>query len=283
MSAAASRARAPRRDLTRFGGRARARYTERVIVFCDTKVQAHRMMLLCALSGLSAAELHGNLNQPQRLDALDRFRQQKVDVLLCTDIAARGLDIAGVQTVINWEMPSALATYIHRVGRTARAGRTGRAVTLVGEARRPVMKELVRSSPEGSIKSRAIAPSVVAHFEQKAAEREPQIEQLLSEEAAERRNRQAEMEVERAQNLIVHQDEIASRPARQWFQQKDARKEQRAAKSSAHPPSARDGAQQATRGAKRKTPPKSTDEGEKRPGKAPRGGSKGKGAKRKKK
>ena len=79
-------------------------------MFCDTKVQAHRMMLLCALSGLSAAELHGNLNQPQRLDALDRFRQQKVDVLLCTDIAARGLDIAGVQTVINWEMPSALAT-----------------------------------------------------------------------------------------------------------------------------------------------------------------------------
>ncbi len=238
------------------------------------------MMLLCALSGLSAAELHGNLNQPQRLDALDRFRQQKVDVLLCTDIAARGLDIAGVQTVINWEMPSALATYIHRVGRTARAGRTGRAVTLVGEARRPVMKELVRSSPEGSIKSRAIAPSVVSHFEQKAAELEPQIEQLLSEEAAERRNRQAEMEVERAQNLIVHQDEIAARPARQWFQQKDARKEQRAAKSSAHAPSARDGAQQDARGAKRKNPAAG---GPKRPGKPPQGGGpKGKGAKRKK-
>jgi ATP-dependent RNA helicase DDX27 len=70
-------------------------FTDRVIVFFDTKAAAHRLMIVCGLCGIKCAELHGNLTQVQRLEALEAFREGSVDVLLCTDLAARGLDIIG--------------------------------------------------------------------------------------------------------------------------------------------------------------------------------------------
>lgn len=70
-----------------------------------TKQDAHRLKILFGLAGFKAAELHGNLTQAQRLDALELFRKQEVDFLIATNVAARGLDIIGVQTVINFECP----------------------------------------------------------------------------------------------------------------------------------------------------------------------------------
>ena len=105
------------------------------IVFFETKVKAHRLMIICGLCGIKCAELHGNLTQTQRLEALEKFRSGGVEVLLATDLAARGLDINRVETVINFEMPTQVETYIHRIGRTARAGRGGRSCTLIGEGR----------------------------------------------------------------------------------------------------------------------------------------------------
>lgn len=81
-------------------------FKSRTIVFFDTKIAAHRLMIVCGLCGIKCAELHGNLTQVQRLEALEAFREGSVDVLLCTDLAARGLDISGVGAVINFEMPS---------------------------------------------------------------------------------------------------------------------------------------------------------------------------------
>eukprot|EP00804_Cyclotella_cryptica_P001902 CCRYP_007344-RD/>CCRYP_007344-RD protein AED:0.47 eAED:0.48 QI:0/-1/0/1/-1/0/1/0/71 len=71
-------------------------------------------MIVCGLCGIKCAELHGNLTQVQRLEALEAFREGSVDVLLATDLAARGLDIPGVEAVINFEMPSQVDTYVHR-------------------------------------------------------------------------------------------------------------------------------------------------------------------------
>lgn len=81
---------------------------------------------MLGLLGVRVGELHGNMSQPLRLDTLKRFKENEIDVLLATDVAARGLDIRGVKTVINFTMPTTIEHYIHRVGRTARAGRAGR-------------------------------------------------------------------------------------------------------------------------------------------------------------
>lgn len=96
------------------------------IIFFRSKASAHRMKILFGLLGLSAEELHGDLTQEMRMNSLKRFREGQCGFLLATDLASRGLDIKGITSVINYEMPKSFDIYLHRVGRTARAGRKGR-------------------------------------------------------------------------------------------------------------------------------------------------------------
>lgn len=188
-----------------------------VIVFFETKVQAHRMMIMLTFLGVRAGELHGNLSQQQRLDAMADFRDSKVDVLCATDLAGRGLDIASVKAVINFEMPRELTTYVHRVGRTARAGRKGHALTLTGEHRRALMKDVVKHA-KGSVKSRTIAPEEIEKWKTKLRALQPDYYARLKEERVEKEARLAEMEANKATNLITHAEDIVARPARSWFQ-----------------------------------------------------------------
>ena len=81
-------------------------------------------------------ELHGNLTQAQRLESLESFKAGNSDFLIATDLAGRGLDVQGIDVVINFEVPRNVSEYVHRVGRTARAGRKGRAVTLADDSGR---------------------------------------------------------------------------------------------------------------------------------------------------
>eukprot|EP00804_Cyclotella_cryptica_P001898 CCRYP_007344-RC/>CCRYP_007344-RC protein AED:0.13 eAED:0.13 QI:555/1/0.8/1/0.75/0.8/5/0/804 len=211
-------------------------FKSRVIVFFDTKSAAHRLMIVCGLCGIKCAELHGNLTQVQRLEALEAFREGSVDVLLATDLAARGLDIPGVEAVINFEMPSQVDTYVHRIGRTARAGRGGKSCTLIGEGRRYLMKEVIKdaeeksriaasssgktavdNSPSGVIRSRTIPPPVIAHFVAKIKSLETHVKEVLDAEAVARMDRIAEMEAMRAKNIIEHNEEIKKRPQKEWF------------------------------------------------------------------
>ena len=97
-----------------------ARRGNRKMIFFSTKKQAHRMGILFGLSGLSFAELHGDLAQKERSENIGKFQRGEVEFLLATDLAARGLDLPNVEAVINYEVPSEDAKYIHRVGRTAR-------------------------------------------------------------------------------------------------------------------------------------------------------------------
>ncbi|OZJ03277.1 hypothetical protein BZG36_03740 [Bifiguratus adelaidae] len=205
-------------------------FKKRTIIFFRSKAAAHQMKILFGLCGLNAAELHGNLTQEQRLDALEKFRDGNVDFLLATDLASRGLDIKGIETVINFNMPQQFAQYLHRVGRTARAGRNGRSVTLVGEADRKLLKLAVKSSPSSQIKHRLVPADLIGKFRAKVDDLTEDVKAVLQEEKEERALRQAEMEVKKSENMMEHQDEIFSRPARTWFQsEKDKKKAAKAA------------------------------------------------------
>lgn len=197
-------------------------FRDHCMIFVQTKKQAHRLHVLLGLLGASIAELHGNLTQPQRLDALQKFKNQEVDILVATDVAARGLDIHGVQTVINFVMPATLEHYIHRVGRTARAGRAGVSVSLAGEQERKMVKDIIKRA-RNPVKSRVIPPDIVDKYRTKLENLEPQIQQILQEEYEERLLSKTENQANRLANkLSGEKDE-----KRPWFQSKKERQEEK--------------------------------------------------------
>jgi ATP-dependent RNA helicase RhlE len=117
---------------------------DRAIVFVRTKRGADRLLKRLDARGVQAVAIHGNKSQGQRDRALSRLRSGHVDTLVATDVAARGIDIDGISHVINFDPPSDHETYIHRIGRTGRAGNRGVGVTLVGAGERHDMRQLAR-------------------------------------------------------------------------------------------------------------------------------------------
>jgi len=120
-----------------------------MMVFCHTKQRAHQVTMALAARGYLVDELHGDLSQVQRALVLKRFRTAQLQILCATDIAARGLDIEGVTHVVNYDIPHDAESYIHRIGRTGRAGQTGKAVTFVNARQYDLLRRI-----ESGIKSR---------------------------------------------------------------------------------------------------------------------------------
>ena len=104
---------------------------KKVLVFGRTKWGIEKLAKQLSVKGITVAALHGNKNQNQRQRALAEFKQNRVNVLLATDIASRGLDIPDVTHVINFDLPETYEDYIHRIGRTGRAGKKGIALSFV--------------------------------------------------------------------------------------------------------------------------------------------------------
>ncbi|KAI1965336.1 nucleolar DEAD-box protein required for synthesis of 60S ribosomal subunit [Ophidiomyces ophidiicola] len=202
-------------------------FTNRVIIFFRQKKEAHRARIIFGLLGLKAAELHGSMSQEQRIKGVEAFRDGKVSFLLATDLASRGLDIKGVETVINYEAPQSHEIYLHRVGRTARAGRSGCACTIAAEPDRKIVKAAVKAgrAQGAKIVSRVVDPVVADEWAARVDEMKSEIEEILQEEKEEKQLAQAEIQVTRGENLIKHESEIMSRPKRTWFETEREKKE----------------------------------------------------------
>ena len=130
-----------------------------VLVFCKTKHGANRLADQLDKSGIDADAIHGNKSQNARNRALKRFKDNELRVLVATDIAARGIDIEALPHVVNYDMPHVAEDYVHRIGRTGRAGTEGEAVSLVCHEDRPLMAAIER------LMAREVTSRVIEGFE----------------------------------------------------------------------------------------------------------------------
>jgi ATP-dependent RNA helicase RhlE len=143
---------------------------DRALVFTRTKHGADKVVRNLQAAGIGCAAIHGNKSQPQRTQALQAFRSGEIKILIATDIAARGIDVSGVSHVFNYELPNVAEQYVHRIGRTARAGKSGIAIAFVDHEERAYLKQIERLTrvalqpvplPEGFEKAKASLPKPV--------------------------------------------------------------------------------------------------------------------------
>jgi ATP-dependent RNA helicase RhlE len=132
---------------------------EQALVFTRTKHGANRLAEQLERDGIATAAIHGNKSQPQRVRALADFKAGRTTLLIATEVAARGLDIDALPHVVNYEMPMVPSDYVHRIGRTGRAGMTGKAISLVCVDEQKLLRDVER------LLGTSIRAEVVAGFE----------------------------------------------------------------------------------------------------------------------
>ncbi|CAJ0963957.1 unnamed protein product, partial [Mesorhabditis belari] len=192
-------------------------FQEQTIVFVKTKKDCQRMQILLGLLGVKVGQMHSSLTQAQRVEALAKFKRRELDVLVSTDLAARGLDIEGIQTVVNMHMPSNVKQYIHRVGRTARAGKSGRSISLIGEDDRKLFKEILVNNQDKVLKQRVVSPEVVEAYNNRISDLEESIQKIEEDEKAERSMRIAEEEMKRTEERL--EKGKTERDGRKWIKE----------------------------------------------------------------
>jgi len=133
-----------------------------VLVFTRTKHGANRLAQALVAGGVRAAAIHGNKSQAARVRALSDFKENRITALVATEVAARGLDIRELPHVVNFELPNVPEDYVHRIGRTARAGGSGAAISLVAPPEAPLLKDIERvlghSLPVATLPHYAVNP-----------------------------------------------------------------------------------------------------------------------------
>ncbi|MCR5177299.1 MAG: DEAD/DEAH box helicase [Anaerovibrio sp.] len=147
------------------------------MVFCSTRSRVSQVAMALARRGYMADELHGELSQLQRTNVLNKFRQAKLQILVTTDIAARGLDIEGVTHVFNYDIPQDTESYIHRIGRTGRAGQHGVAITFVNARQYNMLRKIeagIKNHITKDVSSRSLASRLKREKREKELARKKQ-------------------------------------------------------------------------------------------------------------
>lgn len=200
----------------------------RIVVFVSRKEMAHKLKLVLKVLGINAGELHGALSQEQRLISVTNFKNLSVPVLICTDLAARGLDIPKIEFVINYDMPKSYDIYVHRVGRTARANREGQSISLVGERNieRAIVKQALKNieADKGAI-SRQVNWPEVEKVNKKIEENKAALDELVEQEQQQKEIEIAEREIKKGENFLKYKTDILARPKRTWFEKESDKTE----------------------------------------------------------
>lgn len=163
----------PKADKLRLLEHLLSEYKGSVLVFSRTKFGAKKMANSVNAMGHSAAEIHSNRSLAQRREALEGFKKGKYRVLIATDIAARGIDVTGIELVVNYDMPDDAEDYVHRIGRTARAGREGQAISFVQPDQTGMLRTVERLI-RGQIPKKPVPSSLPAARVQPRIERDPE-------------------------------------------------------------------------------------------------------------
>lgn len=183
------------------------------IVFVKTKSECHRLHLIFHFLGKKTGELHGNLTQLQRLNAVNDFQNGDIDILITTDLAARGLDLP-VKVVINMNIPSEIQRLLHRIGRTARAGNSGISISLCNPNERTQLRKAVKQSiPSITIDSdelqRATDRIHKASYQARAAMHEEDLKKMEAKKENELKKNQKDQKYENEQKQIAIQEEAS--------------------------------------------------------------------------
>jgi ATP-dependent RNA helicase DDX27 len=191
-------------------------FHQRVIVFFNEKKQCQRAHILFAIFGLKSAEVHGNMSQTERMAAIEKFQRGEIDYLLATDLVARGLDINGVKTVLNFSFPTEPKRYLHRIGRTARAGSSGVAVTMCNDEERKDLKKLSRKLNQ-NLHVYVMQNKIVKEMHEFLQNTiDPILHTIEVELQQDRELENAYKEAQRAENMIKYKADIMSRPRAEW-------------------------------------------------------------------
>ena len=192
----------------------------RTIIFFNTKQDCHKCILYFSKFGLdSCVELHGDKSQTERIKSLEDFQKGNAKFLIATDIAGRGIDIEKVKCVINFQMPLIGERYIHRVGRTARKGYVGEAITICDDKERLLIKKIFKKEKvDIKVKPIKINNDEIKDLYKKIIKIKDEIDNKIIDEKAEKQFEMAEKDIEKTMNIKLHQNEIQNRPKKIWYE-----------------------------------------------------------------
>jgi ATP-dependent RNA helicase DDX27 len=187
------------------------RNKKRTIVFFNTKKECHKAYIFLEKFGLKSGELHADIDQTRRLKSLNEFQNGEIGYLLASDIAGRGIDIEKVKCVINFQMPLTQDRYTHRVGRTARKGYSGEAITICNDKDRQLIKKIMKKE-NFQLTALKINNSDIKGIYKIICENRNQVNLICEEEEAEKEMDRADKDVTKAFNMSNYKEEIMNKP-----------------------------------------------------------------------